>query len=298
MEDLKLHHIENQIFNVRDMQVMFDFHLAELYGTETKRLNEQVKRNAKRFPLEFMFQLTENEWKYLRSQIETTKKNSHLQSQIATSKRRSLPYVFSEQGVAMLSTVLNSDEAIEASIAILKAFVKIRRFLQQNASLFQRLDQLEIRQFQTEKKIEQVFKALDAGITQPDKGIFFDGQVFDAYSFAADLIKKAKSSIILIDNYIDETVLTLLSKRNDQVSATIYTKAISKTLELDLTKHNAQYPPVNIRIFSNSHDRFIIIDDSELYHLGASLKDLGKKWFAFSRMDSLVFQVLNQLLTH
>lgn len=298
MEDLKLHQIENQIFTIRDMQVMFDFHLADLYGTETKRLNEQVKRNAKRFPHEFMFQLTENEWKDLRSQIETTKKNTHLQSQIATSKRRSLPYVFSEQGVAMLSTVLNSDEAIEASVAILKAFVKMRHFLQQNASLFQRLDQLEIRQFQTEKKIEQVFKALDAGITQPDKGIFFDGQVFDAYSFIADLIKKAKSSITLIDNYIDETVLTLLSKRNDQVSATIYTKAISKTLELDLTKHNAQYPPVNVRIFSNSHDRFIIIDDSELYHLGASLKDLGKKWFAFSRMDSLVFQVLNQLLTH
>ena len=241
MKDLKLHHIENLIFTIRDMQVMIDFHLADLYGTETKRLNEQVKRNAKRFPPGFMFRLTDDEWKYLQSQIATSKKNSHLQSQIATSKRRSLPYVFSEQGVAMLSTVLNSDEAIEASIAILKAFVYMRHFLQQNALLFQRVDQLEFKQFQTEKRIEQVFKALEAGISQPDKGIFFEGQVFDAYSFAADLIKRAKSSIILIDSFID---------------------------------------------------------DKELYHLGASIKDLGKKWFAFSRMDSLVFQVLNQLRTH
>ncbi|NCA80317.1 MAG: ORF6N domain-containing protein, partial [Sphingobacteriia bacterium] len=285
MEFTNAQHIENIIFTLRGEQVMLDFHLANLYGVETKRLNEQVKRNPLRFPKTFMFQITTEEWESLRSQFATTEQNLLLQSQFATSKRRTLPYVFTEQGVAMLSAVLNSDLAIEASIKIMQAFINMRKFLLQNATVFQRLNQLELKQLQTDEKIERVFKALEAGQPQPNKGIYFDGQIFDAYSFISELIKKAEKEIILIDNYVDESVLTLLSKRGKQVNAIIYTKEISKTVKLDLQKHNAQYPPILVKSFALSHDRFLIIDKTELYHIGASLKDLGKKWFAFSRMD-------------
>lgn len=295
MEFTNAQHIENIIFTLRGEQVMLDFHLANLYGVETKRLNEQVKRNPLRFPKTFMFQITTEEWESLRSQFATTEQNLLLQSQFATSKRRTLPYVFTEQGVAMLSAVLNSDLAIEASIKIMQAFINMRKFLLQNATVFQRLNQLELKQLQTDEKIERVFKALEAGQPQPNKGIYFDGQIFDAYSFISELIKKAEKEIILIDNYVDESVLTLLSKRGKNVNAIIYTKEISKTVKLDLQKHNAQYPPILVKSFALSHDRFLIIDKTELYHIGASLKDLGKKWFAFSRMDSLTKQVLFQL---
>jgi len=287
--------IENIIFTLRGEQVMIDFHLADLYGVETKRLNEQVKRNPLRFPKTFMFQITTEEWESLRSQFATAEQNSLLQSQFATAKRRTLPYVFTEQGVAMLSAVLNSDLAIEASIKIMQAFINMRKFLLQNATVFQRLNQLELKQLQTDEKIERVFKALEAGQPQPNKGIYFNGQIFDAYSFISELIKKAEREIILIDNYVDESVLTLLSKRGKNVNTIIYTKEISKTVKLDLQKHNAQYPPILVKSFALSHDRFLIIDKMELYHIGASLKDLGKKWFAFSRMDSLTKQVLFQL---
>jgi hypothetical protein len=295
MEIVKYEHIENKIFQFRGVQVMVDYHLSELYGVETKRLNEQVKRNIKRFPKSFMFQLSQSEWDNLLSQIATTTFSTDLQSQIATAKRRTLPYVFTEQGVSMLSSVLNSDQAIEISIQIMQAFVTMRKFLLQNASVFQRLDQLEIKQIQSDEKFNQIFKALEAGQPKPDKGIFFDGQVFDAYAFVSDLIKRAKKEIILIDNYIDESVLTLLSKRQKDVTATIYTKSISKTLQLDLDKHHAQYPEIHVKTFIQSHDRFLLIDQSDLYHIGASLKDLGRKWFAFSRMDSMTTLLLNQL---
>lgn len=177
----------------------------------------------------------------------------------------------------------------------MQAFVNMRKFLLQNASVFQRLGQLELKQLQTDEKIERVFKALEAGQLQPDKGIFFDGQIFDAYSFVADLTKKAENHIIVIDNYVDESVLTLLGKRKEKVTVTVYTREINKTLQLDLQRHNSQYPPIAVKTFAQSHDRFLLIDKKELYHIGASLKDLGKKWFAFSRMDSLTGQVLKQL---
>ena len=273
---------ENLIFTIRDQQVMLDFHLSQVYNLETKRLNEQVKRNLKRFPDSFMFQLNQTEWEILRSQF-------------ATAKRRTLPFAFTEQGVAMLSSVLNSDYAIQVSIQIMKAFVNMRKFLLNNASIFQRLDRIESKQLQSDEKIDQIFKALDAKTLSTDKGIFFNGQVFDAYIFFTEIIKKAKHHIILIDNYIDESVLLQLSKRNPNVTATIYTGKISQQLSLDLDKHNKQYPPIEIKQFSDSHDRFIIIDHSELYHIGASLKDLGKKWFAFSRMDSMVGDLLKKL---
>lgn len=296
--------IENRIFTIRGLQVMLDAHLAELYNVETKRLNEQVKRNSERFPESFMFQLTKQEWDFLQSQNAATTSGSVLRSQNATLENKRgrhskyLPYVFTEQGVAMLSAVLRSDIAVQVSIQIMQAFVNMRKFLLNNASVFQRLERIELKQIQTDEKFEKIFKALESGQTKPDMGIFFDGQVFDAYTFAADLIKTATQSIVLIDNYIDESVLTLLSKRKEGVSANIYIKEINKALQLDLKKHHAQYAPIEVKTFTNSHDRFLIIDKKELYHIGASLKDLGKKWFAFSRMDSLVNELLERIKTN
>lgn len=195
----------------------------------------------------------------------------------------------------MLSAVLRSETAVKVSIQIMNAFVEMRKLILNNAGLFQRLDKMEVKQIEAEQKFEQIFKALESRDQKHDKGIFFEGQVFDAYAFVSGIIKKASKSVILIDNYVDETVLTILAKRDIAVMATIYTKQISKQLELDLKKHNEQYPEIAIKSFTNSHDRFLIIDHQELYHLGASLKDLGKKWFAFSKMDSLTGDVLNKL---
>ncbi|MCS4436228.1 ORF6N domain-containing protein [Aquiflexum gelatinilyticum] len=283
---LTLSHIESKIYSIRGVQVMLDSDLALLYGTETKFINRAVKRNPLRFPDAFIFQLTEKEWIDLKYHFGTSSEHGG---------RRTMPYVFSEQGVSMLSAVLNTDFAIQVSIQIMQAFVSMRKFLMNNASVFQRLDQVELKQLKTDEKLEQIFKALEAGQPKPDKGIFFEGQIFDAYVFVADLIKKAKTNIILIDNYVDESVLNLLLKRSKKVSATIYTKNISNQLLQDLKKYNSQYPEINIQEFKESHDRFLIIDGKELYHIGASLKDLGKKWFAFSRMDSFVNEVLQKL---
>ena len=295
MDVIKREYIENNICTIRGVQVMIDYHLAELYGVETRRLNEQVKRNAKRFPKEFMFRLTAEEWANLRSQIATTNQPDSLRSQNATAKRRTLPYVFTEQGVSMLSAVLNSDQAIDTSIQIMQAFVNMRKFLLNNASVFQRLDQLELKQLQSDEKFHRIFKALEAGQPKPDKGIFFNGQVFDAYAFVSDVIKNANKDIVLIDNYIDESIFTLLAKRKVSVAATVYTKKITKHLHLDAQKHAQQYPAVILKELKNAHDRFLIIDQKHLYHIGASLKDLGKKWFAFSQMDELTSLMLNHI---
>ena len=281
--------IENHIYTVRDQQVMLDSYLARIYQVETKNLNKAVKRNTERFPASFCFQLTKEEVENLRFQFGTSSLNY--------GGRRYLPYVFTEQGIAMLSAVLRSEIAIKVSIEIMNAFVEMRRMFISNASLFHRLDKIEIKQLETDQKIEEIFKALDSDKLHSEKGIFYNGQVFDAYTFVSDIIRDAKSSIILLDNYVDDTLLTLMGKRNANVTALIYTKTISNLLRLDLQRYNSQYPPIDIEIFSNTHDRFLIIDNSELYHIGASLKDLGKKWFAFSRMDIEVgrmLQILNQ----
>lgn len=286
MEIVKQQHIESKIVMLRDVQVILDKDLASFYEVKPIRLREQVKRNPNRFPPDFVFQLTENEVDSLVSQNAIPSKQS---------LGGHLPYVFTEQGVAAVAGVLKSEKAAEVSITIARAFVAMRKFLFQNASVFQRLDRIELKQIQTDEKFERIFKALESGQATPDMGIFFDGQVFDAYTFAVNLIKSATQSIVLIDNYIDESVLTLLSKRNIGVSASIYTKEINKALQLDVKKHNAQYPSIEIKTFANCHDRFLIIDHKELYHIGASLKDLGKKWFAFSRMDSLVNELLKRI---
>jgi len=276
--------IESRIFSIRNIQVMLDYHLAALYDVETKRINEQVKRNIRRFPTNFMFQLTKTEWDYLQSQFATT--NTHLlQSQSATAKRRSLPYAFSEQGVAMLSSVLNSDTAIEVSIKIINAFVEMRKIIFDNNLIHFRIDKIERKQLESEQKFDLVFKALEGKNEITDQGIYFEGQIFDSYTITSKIIRSAKKSIILVDNYIDETTLIHLTKKNTKVKVLLLTKNISNQILLDVKKANEQYPEFVLRKFDFSHDRFLIIDESKVYHLGASLKDLGKKWFAYTELN-------------
>lgn len=186
----------------------------------------------------------------------------------------------------MLSSVLTSEIAIQANVQIMRAFAAMRRFLVSNAQVFQRLENLEYKQIATDQKVEKLYEKLEEGKLKPRQGVFFEGQIFDAYSFVCGLIKQAAREVILFDNYVDETVLTLLDKRLAGVKATIYTKQVSQQLQLDLTRHNAQYAPIDIKPFNKAHDRFLIIDD-RVYHIGASLKDLGKKWFAFSLMNDI-----------
>lgn len=276
--------VENRILTIRGVQVILDRDLADLYGVETKRLNEQVRRNQLRFPENFRFQLTQNEFQEL---VANCDRFSNLKHSTVC------PFAFTEQGVAMLASVLRSETAIRVSIRIMDAFVSMRHFLINNADVFRRLStieyhQLEMMQHQQEsdKRIDEVFRRLDEGSVHPKQGIFYDGQVYDAYTFVSDLIKSAKRNIVLIDNYIDETVLTLLDKRDNDVTADIYTQQINQQLRLDINRHNSQYPPINVNVFRRSHDRFLCIDDV-VYHIGASIKDLGKKWFAFAKMEFL-----------
>ena len=281
--------IEPLIKVIRGQQVMLDKDLATLYGVETRVLNQTVKRNIERFPDDFRFELSREEC--LRSQIVIS--NGRGGNRYST-------YAFTEQGVAMLSSVLRSQTAIEVNIQIMRAFVSMRHFMVNNASVFSRLEtmeyhQLEILQHQqdtdkhieaTNKRIDEVFRRLDEGNAKPKQGVFYNGQIYDAYTFVSDLIKSAKKRIVLIDNYVDETVLTLLDKRDNNVSATIYTQQISRQFQLDIDRHNAQYAPIDVETFRLSHDRFLCIDD-DVYHIGASIKDLGKKWFGFSKMEIL-----------
>lgn len=280
--------IENRIFTIRGEQVMIDRDLAEMYHVEVKRLNEQVNRNSERFPQNFMFQLTKEEWDILRSQIAT--------SSTEHGGRRYLPYAFTEQGVAMLSAILRSDIAIKVSIQIITTFVQMRRLVGQETIQHLRLSTIENKLIEHDQKFNKLFTALENN-ELPQRGLYFDGQVYDAYHFVSQVIKKAKLSIILIDNYVDDATLTLLSKRKKNLEVHIYTAIISKQLRLDVEKHNLQYPGLHVLLFKQSHDRFLIIDNKELYHIGASLKDLGKKWFAFSRMDSLCKEMLTKIKT-
>ena len=266
--------IESLIYTIRDQPVMIDRDLARLYGVETKVLNQAVKRNVQRFPQDFMFQLTKEEC--LRSQIVTLKegRGHHL---------KYMPYVFTENGVAMLSSVLRSEKAIEVNIRIMRAFSAMRNFLVNNAAIFQRMDQLEMKQLKTDEKVDAILDRLGDN-EKPKEGIFFNGQIFDAYALVADLIRQAKTHIVVIDNYLDDSVLVQLSKRNPGVTVDIYDGQISKQLRQDVEKHNEQYPGVTLHNYTKAHDRFLIIDE-DVYHIGASLKDLGKKLFAFSKME-------------
>jgi phage regulator Rha-like protein len=284
-ELIKIDEIKNRIFTIRGMQVMLDSDLAELYGVETKRLNEQVRRNIERFPEQFCFKLTEDESEILKSQNATS----------SWGGRRTSPFVFSEHGVAMVATVLKSNIAVKISIEIIKAFVFMRKALSDRSNVFNRLQFLEIKQIETDRRLSEVFKAMENDQLLPKQGVLFDGQIFEAHKFVSDIVRSAEKSIILIDNYVDDTVLTLFSKRKQGVTLKIFTKNLSKQLQLDTKKFNEQFPPVEIKEFNHSHDRFMIIDDKDLYHFGASLKDLGKKWFGFSKMDIEVTKMLTRI---
>ncbi len=280
--------LEQKIFTLRGQQVMLDSDLAKIYGVETRVFNQAVNRNASRFPEEFRFQITASELQSLRSQFVTS--SSH-------GGRRYRPYAFTEQGVAMLSAVLRSETAVRISIQIMKAFVAMRRILLSHEPLIQRMDRMEKRQIgfelESNERFQKIFQALEVK-TKEQQGIFYDGQMFDAYLFVNELIRKSAESIVLIDSYPDDTVLLQLAKRNPEVKATIYTKRDARFL-LDLKKHNQQYPPVEIKEFNLSHDRFLILDHKEVYHFGASFKDLGKKWFAVNKMDINTFEFLKKL---
>ena len=327
-----LENIENLIQVIRGKQVILDRDLARLYGVETRVLNQAVQRNIERFPEDFMFQLTKEEAEFSRSQIVTlNEEDTNIKSQIATSYEfprsqivtlnegepsrsqnatmkvkqgqniKYLPYAFTENGIAMLSSVLRSPIAIATNIQIMRAFTAMRRFIAANAQVFQRLEVIEHTQLslaahqeEADKKFEEIFRRLDDGSVTPKQGIFYDGQIFDAYVFITERVREAKKRIVLIDNYIDESVFTILDKRPKGVKAKVYTKNLTPQLALDLEKHNAQYAPIEVEPFDRSHDRFLCIDDT-VYHIGASLKDLGKKWFAFAKMELTTDELLTKI---
>ena len=308
--------IEKKIFVIRGVQVMIDRDIAELYGVETRRLNEQVKRNIERFPEEFMFQLTREEIDYLKSQIATSSETESVKSQIVTSRKtnsvmsqfatsrnnmfagqeggtRKLPFAFTEQGCAMLSSVLRSETAVQVSIQIMKAFVSMRHFVQNNSQIFAELKSIREHQVDTDihlkesdKRIDQLFTLMDKYNINDTQGIFFQGQIFDAYAKFESFIQSAQKEIILIDNYVDLSVLQRLAKKKKGVNIIIYTDPKTKLTSQDIQTFNAQYPTITLNHTTKMHDRFMIIDNKVLYHIGASLKDLGKKCFAFEILDS------------
>ena len=282
--------IQHMIYNIRDKQVMIDSDLAMLYQVETKYLNRQKSRNEDRFPEDFCFQLTKEEYDILRCQNVTSKKES------GSGGRRYMPYVFTEQGISMLSAVLKSDVAVEVSIKIMNSFVEMRNFLLSNKEMFSRLDRIEYKQLETDKKLEEVFNYI-ATNTEVKQNIFFDGQIYDAFSFIVGLIQKAKKEIILIDNYVDINTLNILCKKNKNVKIIIYTSGKGNLTIKDINKFNAQYEELIVKINTDFHDRFLIIDKTEVYHIGASIKDTGKKSFGITKIEDkdLVKSLINKV---
>ncbi len=281
--------IHSKIYTIRGLQVMLDRDLAKLYDVETKTFNQSIRRNIKRFPEDFRFQLNDDEKNELVTNCYQLQNLKHSYVN---------PHVFTEQGVSMLSAILKSDIAINRSVQIMRAFVNMKQFISLNNDLFKKIETIEKRQMgyeiKSDEKFDKLFNALEDKSLKPSYGIFYDGEMFDAYTFVSDLIRGAKSSIVLIDNYVDDSVLTLFSK-NQNIDVTIYTHTISKQLKQDQEKYNSQYKDITIKNFKDSHDRFMIIDNETVYHIGASLKDLGKKWFAFSQIDLDAGDMLNKL---
>ena len=272
--------IKKLIYTIRGKQVMLDSDVAMLYDYETKKVNQAVKRNIDRFPERFCFQLTEEELELMWSQFVTTSKLKYNRYR----SKKYLPYVFTEQGIAMLSGILKSEVAVQASIKIMDAFVEMRKFLMLNGQIYERLTTVEYKLLEHDKKFDEVFNSL--GIEENIKQrVFFEGQIYDAYSLIIDIIKRANKKILIIDNYIDDSILKMLSKKKEKVEVVILTSDKSKIESLDVKKFNKEYPILKISRTNKFHDRFIVIDNKELYHCGASLKDLGKKSFAISKLE-------------
>ena len=285
--------IKNLIYTIRGKQVMLDSDVAMLYHYETKNINKAVKRNIERFPEEFCFQLTDEEVKILRFQIGTS--NDNTISKESRGGRRYLPYVFTEQGIAMLAGVLKNEIAIAVSINIIKSFIEMRKFLNSNGQVFERLTNVEYKLLEHDKKFDKVFNQLQQEDNIKQK-IFFEGQIYDAYSLIIDIIKRANKKITIIDNYIDDSILKMLTKKNKNVEVIIITSDKSNIEKIDVKKFNKEYPILKVAKTDKFHDRFIIIDNKELYHCGASIKDLGKKCFAINKIEdiSIIDKLVNE----
>ena len=278
--ELAIEDIKNLIYTIRGKQVMMDSDVANIYHCETKYINRVVKRNIERFPEEFCFQLNENEFEVLRCQFVTLNENGRGQH------RKYLPYVFTEQGIAMLSALLKSDVAVSVSVNNMKAFIEMRKFLMLNGQVFERLTSMEYKLLEHDKKFDEVFNQLqfEENIKQR---IFFQGQIYDAYSLIVDIIKKASKKILIIDNYIDDSILKMLTKKKNNVEVIILTSNKSNIQNIDIQKFNKEYPILKIAKTNKFHDRFIVLDNKEMYHLGASIKDLGKKCFGINKIEDI-----------
>lgn len=286
--------LKNKIYIIRGVQVMLDSDLAEIYGYETKRFNEQVKNNIERFDEDFRFQLTQDEVDVLRSKFSTTN---------ISTMSRSLPYAFTEQGIYMLMTVLKGELAVKQSKTLIRLFKQMKDFVLTNSQLFAEIDSIkkhliesDLHHKENDKRIDELFTLMEKYKIEEKQGIFFQGQIFDAYAKFESFIQSAKKEIVLIDGYVDLTVLERLAKKQKGVNVLLYTDSKTKITNLDVQKFNAQYPTLTLNFTSKMHDRFLIIDNSVLYHIGASLKDLAKKCFAFEILDSsLIPSVLGNL---
>ena len=278
-EELDIKEIKSLIYTIREKQVMLDSDVADMYHCETKYVNRVVKRNFERFPEDFCFRLNENEFQSLRCQFVTASKV--LENKFRNKKY--LPYAFTEQGIAMLSALLKSDVAISVSVNIMKAFVEMRKFLMLNGQVFERLTNIEYKLLEHDKKFDKIFNTLQLEENIKQR-IFFNGQIYDSYSLIIDIIKKANSKILIIDNYVDDSVLKMLAKKRANVEAIILTSNKSNIQSIDIQKFNKEYPILKVAETNKFHDRFIAIDNKEMYHLRASIKDLGKKCFGINEI--------------
>ncbi len=284
--------IKRRIFTIRGKQVMLDSDLADLYGYEVKRLNEQVRRNKERFPDDFMFRLTKEDIEVVKSQFATSRETGFFSGQ--EGGRRKLPYAFTEQGIYMLSTVLRGELAIKQSIFIMRAFREMRHFIANNAALFERISKVELKQLEADKKFDQLFEYVNTH-AETNQKLFFDGQIYDVFSLLIELIQKADQEIILIDGYVDVGTLNVLAKKKSGVAVTIYTFKKTKLTAQDVAAFNAQYPQLDVKYANIFHDRFLILDRKTVYHIGASLKDAGKKCFAISLMKDAGPELMKKL---
>ncbi len=290
---VELGHIQSLIYVVRGKQVMLDSDLAELYQVETGALNRAVKRNENRFPEDFRFQLTKDEYTNLKCQ-------TGISSESEYGGRRKLPYVFTEQGIAMLSAVLRSDIAIQVSIRIMETFVEMRKYMANTSLLYDRMNAMEEKQIiyqnETNEKFDKVF-AYISDHEESQQKIFFDGQIYDAFSLLIDFIGSATKSIVLVDNYVDVGTLNILAKKKTDVAVIVYTVRKTKLSEKDVEAFNQQYPILEVKYTGVFHDRFLIIDNEKAYHIGASLKDAGKKCFAISKLNDsgVIYDILQRL---
>lgn len=294
-DELSNEEIKRLIYTIRGKQVMLDSDVAVLYQYETKNINKAVKRNIERFPEDFCFQLTEEEFEVLRFQFGTSKRNWKINDEVRGG-RRYLPYVFTEQGIAMLAGILKSEIAVKVSVNIIRAFIEMRNFLSSNGNIFERLTNIEYKLQNYDKKFNEIFNLLQIEDNIKQR-IFFEGQIYDAYSLIIDIIKKANKKILIIDNYVDDSVLKMIAKKKKDVEVMILTSGKSTIRKIDVQKFNQEYPILRVAKTSKYHDRFIILDNKEMYHIGASIKDLGKKCFGINRIEDIeIIQKMIDLL--